>query len=177
MAWEISFLQWIQELHNPILDQIMVVITHLGNGGIFWILVALGLIITKKYRNYGWMMAAAMALGLILGNGLLKNLIARPRPFAVAPIGDLLIAFPKDWSFPSGHTLVSFEAAGILLYMNKKAGIFALVVAACIAFSRMYLYVHYPTDILGGLLLALFNVFVVIKVYEHFTNRKLQQEA
>ena len=151
---EFEILYAINNLHNPILDKIMIGITMLGDAGIFWIILAIGLIFTKKTRKCGILMLLSMIMGLILGNGILKNIIARSRPCWIDPSIRLLISNPEDFSFPSGHTLASFEAAIMIFLHNKKWGTVALVIATLISFSRLYLFVHFPTDILGGILLA-----------------------
>ena len=133
-------------------------ITRLGDGGVFWIALALVLLIPKKTRRTGAAMAVAMLLGLIIGNGLIKNLVMRTRPFDLAhPVvsrSNLLIAPPSDYSFPSGHTLASFEAATALFKDHSVYGFLAYVLAILIAFSRLYLQVHYPSDVLGGAILG-----------------------
>ncbi len=142
----------------PFMDAIMPWITRLGDGGVFWIALALVLLIPKKTRRTGAAMAVAMLLGLIIGNGLIKNLVMRTRPFDLAhPVvsrSNLLIAPPSDYSFPSGHTLASFEAATALFKDHSVYGFLAYVLAILIAFSRLYLQVHYPSDVLGGAILG-----------------------
>ncbi len=157
LDWELSFLDWLQTLHNQMLDQVMTAITSLGNGGIFWIILALALLVTKKYRPWGIAVAAALLCSVTFGNGIIKNVVQRARPCwineAIQPY--ILVTVPKDFSFPSGHTMASFAAAVALLLCSRKAGVPALVLGAVIAFSRLYLYVHWPTDVLGGLILGI----------------------
>ncbi len=145
----------LDNLHNAFLDAVMPIITMLGDGGWFWIVVAVALLCTKKYRKYGVAAIIALAIGVIVGNGILKNVIARPRPYEGLDI-TLLVKKPWDWSFPSGHTQASFAVASVLMFMNKKKiGIPAIILAAMIGFSRIYLYVHYPSDVIGGMLLGI----------------------
>ncbi len=146
MAWEFEWLYALQDIHNPILDKIMVVVSTIGNAGIFWILVGLLLLIPKRYRKGGLQMLMAMALAFIVGNLILKNVIARERPCWIDPSVALLVASPSDYSFPSGHSMNGFAGAVSLLWL----GIPAVVLAAVIAFSRLYLFVHFPTDVLVG---------------------------
>lgn len=145
-------------MRSGFFDSIMPYITKLGDDGIFWIALALILLIPKKTRRTGAAMGVAMLIGLIIGNGLLKNIIARPRPFdisdTVVPRNSLLIDPPTDYSFPSGHTLASFEAATALYKDHTLYGFAAFVLALLIAFSRIYLQVHYPSDVLGGAILG-----------------------
>ena len=95
-------------------------------------------------------MLVSIVIGAVIGNLILKNLIARDRPCWIDSQVVLLIENPKDYSFPSGHTLVSFEGAVSILLKNKRWGIAALVLACLIACSRLYLFVHFPTDVLFG---------------------------
>ena len=146
---EFQILYYINQVHNPILDKIMIALTNLGDAGILWIVIAIILLFMKKTRKCGILMLISMAIGLIIGNGILKNLIQRSRPCWIDTNIPLLIPNPTDYSFPSGHTLASFEAAIMILLHNKKWGIPAIIIATLIAFSRMYLFVHFPTDILA----------------------------
>lgn len=154
---EIQILDFIQNhLKNDFFDVLMPMITALGNGGTIWIAIGIICIGFKKTRPAGIQLLLAITLGFIIGNLGLKILIGRQRPYTVNTNILLLIAEPRDYSFPSGHTLSSFAAAISIFFYNRVWGIAALILASLIAFSRMYLYVHYPSDILGGLLLAIF---------------------
>lgn len=154
---EIDFmvLEYIREhLRNGFLDNIMPVVTAFGNMGMFWVVVALIISAKRKYRKCSITMMIGMILGVILGNFVVKNIVRRDRPCWINEIGDMLIANPQDFSFPSGHTMSSFIAATILFYYDKRLGVPSFGVALLIAFSRMYLYVHFPTDIIGGAMLG-----------------------
>jgi undecaprenyl-diphosphatase len=167
-SWAVSFdlpiLDWIQaNMRSPFLDFIMPIITVLGDAGIFWMICAGVLFIIKKYRKLGVGMAIAMALGLLVCNIILKPAVGRIRPYdfqeTLGVTINLLIEKQHDFSFPSGHTIASFEACTVLLLGNKKFGIPAAILAILIAFSRMYLYVHYPTDVIASIILGtLFGV-------------------
>lgn len=155
MNFDWIVLHWIQNtLVCPALDFLMPKITLLGNGGAIWILSALGLLATKKYRKYGVFLLAGLTVGVLVGNLTLKPLIARPRPCWLDTGVQLLIANPTDYSFPSGHTLSSVIGAVVLTKANRKFGLAAIPLAALIAFSRLYLFVHFPTDILGATVLG-----------------------
>ena len=167
--WAVSFdlpiLDWIQaNIANDFLDFLMPIITAFGNGGIFWMACAALMLISPKTRKTGIAMAIALILGLIVCNLLLKPLINRPRPFKVqADMGviiNLLIKEPGPHSFPSGHTIASFEAGVAMLLGNKKLGIPAFILAILIAFSRLYLYVHYPTDVIASIILGTLFAFI-----------------
>ena len=153
---EIDILNYIQTLRTPIGDVLMPFISSLGNGGFVWIVLDIALIIIPKTRKAGIVVAFAIILDVLLCNGLLKPLVARIRPCNVVKNVNMLIPIPKDFSFPSGHTTASFAVALVMLRMlPKKFGIPAVVLAALVAFSRLYLGVHYPTDVLTGFVIAL----------------------
>lgn len=159
---ELEILHLIQGLRTDWLDAVMVFITRLGDGGILWVALSIVLAVFPKTRHCGLTMMATMLLSHIVGNEILKPLIARLRPCAVDTGVQLLIGCPTSYSFPSGHTMNAFTAAATLFAYYRKPGAAAFVLAALIAFSRMYLFVHYPTDILGGIVLALFDTWVVM---------------
>ena len=177
---DLSILEFIQKnIRCDFLDAIVPPITHLAEKGIFWIAVALILICFKKTRKTGFMVGAALLIGLALGNGVLKNVVGRIRPYdldgSLLTEADLLVSGLSDFSFPSGHTLASFEAATVLLIRDKRMGIPALVLAILIALTRLYLYVHYPTDVVAGVIFgtafAVLGVFVVNKIYKALSRR------
>ena len=159
---EIQILHWFETLHNPITNPIFYVITTLGTAGWFWIVLAVLMltVLPKKYKKAGLTMAIALILSLIFCNGIMKHLWARPRAFWV--VGQNFVVGNEfenlygifnsihDYSFPSGHSSASFAAAVSIFMWRKKEGSAALVLAALIAFSRLYFTVHYPTDVLVG---------------------------
>ncbi len=156
MAFDWNILNGIQEIFRcDFLDVIMPKITSLGNAGMIWIIIGVCMLITKKYRKQGILVLVGLLLGLIIGNGIVKNLVARQRPCWQNPEFPLLISNPKDFSFPSGHTQSSVIAATIITMGNKKMGWVVIPLAVLIAFSRLYLYVHFPTDILGGAIMGI----------------------
>lgn len=170
-AWDFSVLNFIRDnIANPVLDMIMTVITHSGDFGAVWIAVTILCLCFKKTRPAGVAMALALLLGVIIGNGIIKNIVARPRPFDVNTAIELIISKPGEFSFPSGHTLASFAAAGALFIHHRRLGTAALIYAVLIGFSRLYLYVHYPTDVICGALLgiaiAVIAALSVKKLYE-----------
>ena len=177
--FELIILDFIREhLTCPFLDAVMPIITKFGDGGIFWIAVALLFIIIKKTRKTGISMGAALLIGLIIGNLILKNSFARIRPYDLNPAirPELLVKALSDYSFPSGHTLASFEAATVLLIRDKRFGIPAIILAVLIAVSRLYLYVHYPSDVLAAAVLGTFigilSCKLIDRIYEKIQNRK-----
>lgn len=149
-------------LHCDLLNAVMPIITMFGDAGIFWIAWAAVLLIFPKTRKIGLSMGIALILGLLVCNLTLKPLVARIRPYEFREGIVLLVETPSDFSFPSGHTIASFEAATVLLVKNKKMGIPAMILAVLIAFSRLYLYVHYPTDVLASVVLGVAFAFLGI---------------
>lgn len=178
---ELKILLWMRDVFEcAFLDWFMPLITKLGDEGIFWIVVAVVLLFIPKCRKAGAVLGVSLLLGLLIGNLTLKPLIGRIRPydFFYELNGEkikLLIDAESSFSFPSGHTLASFEAATALLLNKRKLGIIALVLAILIAFSRMYLFVHYPTDILGGIVLGVINgvlaTYIVTKVIDVYNKK------
>lgn len=151
MAWEFDVLHALQTIHNPVLDALFSGITHLGDGGVFWILLTAGILIFVKDKRVAATAILALLLDVLLCNLLLKPLVARDRPFWLDESVQLIVKAPKDYSFPSGHSAASFAASISYVQYNRKWGIAAILLAACIAFSRLYLFVHFPTDVLAGI--------------------------
>lgn len=162
-AYEIEILHSLHDtVQCDLLDWLMPMITSLANYGIFWILLAAVFLFFKRTRKIGLSMGIALILGLIVGNLTLKPLIARTRPYDFDPSILLRIPPEHDYSFPSGHTLASFEGAVVIFIYNRKFGSTALILAALIAFSRLYLMVHYPLDVITGAILG--SMFALIAV-------------
>lgn len=159
-ALDFTILDFIQaHLRTAFGDAVMPVITALGNSGIIWILLALVLLCIPKCRPLGLTVAAALAVDVILCNGIIKPLVARIRPYDINTAVTLIISAPTDYSFPSGHTAASFAAVTALGLKKTKWWIPALVLALLIAFSRLYLYVHYPSDVLAGVVIGVLAGF------------------
>ena len=138
-----------------------VFVSHLGNSGLFWILLCLVLLAFKRTRKMGLCGLLALLIGALITNVALKNIIARIRPYEQFSDIILLLERQKDFSFPSGHTAASFASVTALyLAGEKKLWKPALALAILIAFSRMYLYVHYPTDILGGVIFGSLSAWI-----------------
>ncbi|MCI1751069.1 MAG: phosphatase PAP2 family protein [Megasphaera cerevisiae] len=155
--WDPAILFWIQHVFvHPTWTPIMIAISNLVWRGGIWVLLGLGLCIHKTYRNTGISILAALILATILGDGIIKHLIMRLRPCIEYPWVPMAIPTPSpaDYSFPSGHSFASFASASVLWCKNRYIGIFAIVLAAAVAFSRLYLFVHYPSDVLTGALLG-----------------------
>ena len=143
------------KLRGGVLDPVMTVLSLMGNGGAGWIETAVLLLFFRKTRRAGVAMLLALAAGYVIGNLCIKELVMRPRPFVTHSDLTALLDPGDPWSFPSGHALSSFAAATALWCFHKKTGVLALGLAALIAFSRLYASVHYPTDVLAGMLIGI----------------------
>lgn len=155
-ALEFAVLDWIQShLRCGFLDAVLPPITHLCDHGEIWILLALILLAIRRTRRQGAALSCGLVLDLVSCNLLLKPLFGRVRPFVLQPAVILLVEPPLDASFPSGHTAASFAAVFALKASGSPLWKPALALALVIAFSRLYLYVHWPSDVLGGALLGI----------------------
>lgn len=176
--WELDFLHWFQGVHNAALDFIVPKITMLGNGGMFWILVTLLLLIIPFNRKMGVHAAISLVLTVILCNIILKPLVMRCRPCWLEPEIQMLVKIPHDYSFPSGHSNASFAVATAIFIQNKKLGIPALILAAAIAISRLYLFVHWPTDVIVGTIIGIcggiISFFIVNNIYKKLYKKNIQ---
>ncbi len=153
---ELILLDGIQNLmQNRVFDVVMPIITFFGDAGWIWIAIGVFLLCFRKHRRAGVTMLVGLLCSLLIGNLLLKLSVMRERPCWINDAVALLVDNPTDFSFPSGHTLASFIGATVLGLYNRRWGYIAFPAAALIAFSRLYLYVHYPTDVLAGVLLGI----------------------
>lgn len=159
---DFQLLEAVRTLHSAVMTEIMVFITMLGDKGIFWGCTALILCFFPKTRKSGVLMIIALAGTYVISTICLKSLFARVRPCVVNPDA-LIYPCPGGYSFPSGHSISSFAAAGVLFFRHEKYGAAALALAVLIAFSRVYLYVHFPFDVLTGACLGLFAAWILTK--------------
>ncbi|MBQ2765177.1 MAG: phosphatase PAP2 family protein [Firmicutes bacterium] len=174
---DFSILYWIQDhIVCEALTPIMNAITTSGNGGIIWIILCVILICFKKTRWIGIAAAISLALVGILNNEIIKPIVERPRPFLQQEI-ELLIAAPGGFSFPSGHTSSSFAVATAVFLKNKKIGIPALMFAALVGFSRLYFFVHFPSDVFVGMLEGIFVAIAVTFAVDKLRNRYAEKKA
>lgn len=169
---DFQILYTIQNWHVEWLDAVMVAFTTFGDSGIGWILVGLILALIPKTRKCGINVLLTMLVTHIIGSWIIKPIVARPRPCVVDTGVEMLIQAPSSYSFPSGHSASSFAAALTIFFYYRKQGIVALAVAAMVAFSRMYLFVHYPTDVLCGALLGCIDAYLIYR----YLNRGQHQQ-
>ncbi len=164
LSFDLGVFQWIQSIQNDFLDALMVGVTTLGNAGAIFIVLGFALLFTKKYRKAGLAVLVALIVMLLCSDLFLKEFFARVRPFNLFEsnpekyaiwgteyIFPELVYKPSSFSFPSGHTASAFAAATALLWHSRKWGIPTVVFAAIMGFSRIYVQVHYCTDVFGGI--------------------------
>lgn len=157
-GFELSILDFIQNsCRSGIMDHLMVFITHLGDLGIVWIIAALALVLKGGERKIAFAIVVGIVFAAVIGGLVLKPLVARHRPCDIDLAVQLLISRPTDFSFPSGHTAASFVAVSVLCIARSRWRVPAAVLAVLIALSRLYLFVHYPTDVLAGALLGILS--------------------
>ena len=174
--FELNILNAIQGMRSTPLDKFMVTISAAGNLSLIWVAFIFIFLSAKELKNQGKIMIIAFILNILFVNILVKNLVARPRPYDVANFTGLLVHKLSDNSFPSGHTSYAFTFASIvtLLNKNKALKIFTDVLAVLMAFSRLYLYVHFPTDVLAGAVFGILIGILSIKIYNSQKYRQIK---
>ena len=173
-----DILLWIQDnLRAGWLDPIMKFITYLANGGALWIGICVLLLILKKTRTTGIVCSCSLAVTFLINNIILKNIIARTRPYEVVEGLNRIIGAQSDYSFPSGHSGASFAVAVVMfIEMPKKYGVPALIVATLVALSGLYVGVHYPLDVIAGVLAGTVYAVITVAIYRKFFNDKKHSE-
>lgn len=160
LDWNILF--FIHDyIRNDFLDVVVPFYTSLGEDGILWIAIGVLMLIPKKYRKCGIMVLAALLVMVVVNNLILKNLIARPRPCWSYPEILELVHMPSSYSFPSGHTVSAFAVAVTIFTQHKKLGIVTIIMAAIMGLTRLYVFVHFPTDVYCGMLLGIAIAYFV----------------
>ncbi len=177
LDFDLSVFQWIQSIQNDFLDILMVGITTLGNAGIIFIILGFVLLFSKKYRKAGLTVLVALIIMLLCNDIFLKDLFARIRPFNLFEsnpekyaawgteyIFPGLVYKPSSYSFPSGHCASAFAAAVAVLWNDRKVGIPTMIFAAIMGFSRIYVQVHYCTDVIGGIIIGTICALIAVLI-------------
>lgn len=165
----------VQELHTPILNNILIFFTKIGDLGILWLALGLLFLFIKKLRKVGLLIYMAQIINIIVVT-ILKNIIQRPRPFITLTDLHPLVSLPTSYSFPSGHASSAFAGAIIIGYCLKKWIIPAYAVAFLIAFSRVYVGVHYPSDVIVGTIIGIICSTFTIILYNKFLSKKYSNQ-
>ena len=164
-----SVLMYIQDvIRLPALTAIMVFFSTIGNLGLLWIALGLVLLFPKHTRRAGFDLLICLAIAYIINDLVIKELVARARPYDTIEGLKILVNPLSSYSFPSGHTNSSFASAMVLTLAFGKKGAWAYIPAAMIAFSRCYVGVHYPSDVLAGMIvgtLVAYGVYMLLKKY------------
>lgn len=165
MPFEFTILDMIQGFRTSVFDNFILLITSLAS--YVWYILIIGFLLNKPTRKLGVILAVAMILQYLVNGGVLKHLFARVRPCNVDTTVELLVKRPKGFSFPSGHSAAAFCAVGVLYGARMKKLLWPSFILAClIAFSRLYLYVHFPTDVLAGALCGFFIGYGVLRAFD-----------
>lgn len=155
-----------KHVHNKYLDILMPIITSMGNVGLIWIIIASIILLGNTHKLIGYITIFTLIIGTILGEGIIKNIVRRVRPCNKHNNVSLLISRPLSYSFPSGHALSSFAASEMLSISYPQYRCIFMLIAFLIALSRMYLYVHYPTDIIAGIILGILCSKLILMVLQ-----------
>ena len=179
LQWDGGILLWIQEtLRTDWLTPVMKAVTFLGDSGWFWIVLALALCCFRPTRRAGVAAAIALLLSLLVNNICLKPLIDRIRPYELVEGLICLVSPPGDASFPSGHAGASFAAAAAMFpYLRRRWGVCLLVLAGLIALSRLYVGVHYPTDVMFGALSGIIIGVIVCRVWDRMAGKENERDV
>lgn len=165
---DFSILYAIQNIRTPILDEIIVFITNAcGSKAQIWIYLGIVLCLFKKTRKMGLSVLLSYYMVWIIGQDILKDIIARVRPCNIDETIELLVSRPTSYSCPSTHSGLAFAMATSIYSFDKYAGKISIICALIIAFSRMYLFVHFPSDVLLGSILGIISGIVCAKLIKY----------
>ena len=156
-----------RRLRCSFLDRAMPIITSLGTCGVLWGVIMLVFLRMLRFRRIGLILFITLVFCAVITNVVLKPLVARPRPCHIFTEMRLLVTRPMDYSFPSGHTMSSFAAATVIIHANQTLGIVAFVLALLISFSRLYLFVHYPSDVFVGMVFGVTIAYVMLMIFHY----------
>lgn len=162
-----SFINWIGRLHKPMLSKVMIVISAMGSKGFIWFCLCAPLLIQQRFRMVGVNIILGLAIAHVAGEIIIKHIVCRIRPCHKLEDEDLIVKRPRYYSFPSGHTTASFSVLAVLLCQYRPLAIPVAFVALLMGFSRIYLRVHYLTDVVCGMILGLLCGFLSVEIFIH----------
>lgn len=160
--WDEKILFKLLDNRTPTANKMMIILTILGNGGLVWFASSIPFFLSNRWRLTGYTMLFAMIMVWFSGEVTIKHIVRRKRPCHVKFKDYLLIKNPPHYSFPSSHSSTSFAVSTVVMIMCPWWGVPFMIMAGLIAFSRMYMLVHYPSDVLAGVLLGIIGGIVVI---------------
>ena len=164
-----SVLLFIQDyLRCAVLTPVMIFFSAAGSAGLIWITAGALMLLFKKTRYCGAVLLLCLGLTWVLNDGILKPMVQRLRPYQIVPELQALLPLRHDYSFPSGHTATSFACACAVRRILGRRWTYVYVLAALIAFSRLYLGMHYPIDVLGGILVGTFSAWAICALADRF---------
>ena len=171
--FDMSVINFIKEyIQSDFMDELMSFITFLGDKGLIWFLTAFILLLIPRTRRAGTMMLFSVGVSFLFSEGILKQIVQRPRPFIEHSELMLIIPAPSGFSFPSSHSCTSFAASTALFINNKPLGTVGLIIAVLIAFSRIYLTVHYCTDVVSGSILGIISAVITALIFKAIDRKK-----
>lgn len=149
-----TLLHHVLQLRTPWLDDVMVFLSAIGAGGFIWFAIAAIAAVFPARRAAAWRMILAGLFTWMIVDGMIKPMVDRTRPFVAEPQIQLLDQRPLNASFPSGHAAIAFAGALAGTRLFPAAGWLMWPLAAMIACSRIYLAVHWPSDVLAGIVIG-----------------------
>ncbi len=174
LDFEFMILNLFSKIRCGFADSVMIFSSSLANKGFIWILLAITLFVFKKTRRIGICVSVALIIEFLLVNVTIKPIVARPRPYEVNTAIKLIIPPLNDFSFPSGHTAASFSASCAVYMHNKRWGIPCIVLAILISVSRLYLGVHFPSDVIFGMVFGIISAYISDYICKKHLYKKLK---
>ena len=175
LSFDLAVFSWIQSIQNPVLTPVLSVVSLLGTKGAIFFLLGFVLLVFRKTRKVGVYVLGALAITTVCNSVIVKELLARPRPFSLdydwwqaVYRWPGFVDQPDSFSFPSGHTAAAFAAATAVFFKSRKGGVLLTLFAFVMGFSRVYLEVHYCTDVLFGALFGVVYALIAVAVVHHF---------
>lgn len=174
--WEEAVMHWMDGIGSPMLDSIMSAITGIATHAIVWFAICFLMLFGRRSRRYVVPVVISIVLAYVISDFILKPCIDRVRPFEELGL-EIIVSAPVTSSFPSGHTASSFAAAVALWFYDRRLGIPAVTLAALVAVSRVYLLVHWPTDVIAGAILGIVCAVAVHIIWSRMVPEDAQERC